>query len=116
MCWPYQVSRSSLPPGTKIIVCPSKIPENVLDFLGCRVRPAGFGKRFTTAATPDSLGRFHRIYQLRGNTGFNKQIYWEYKNNYSDKYFANVTAKCLYRSFTQGQRIPKNKTPTVFSS
>ena len=37
------------------------------------VRPAGFGKRFTTAATPDSLGRFHRIYQLRGNTGFNKK-------------------------------------------
>ena len=66
------MSRSLFPPGTKIIVCPSKIPENVLDFLGCRAG-AGFGKRFTTAATPDSLGRFHRIYQLRGNTGFNKK-------------------------------------------
>ena len=24
-----------------------------------------------------------------------KKIYWEYKKNYSDKYFANVAAKCL---------------------
>ena len=74
-----------------------------------------FGKRFTTAATPDSLGRFHRIYQLRGNTGFNTKSTRSAKRIIVINTLQIMPLNVCARSFTQGQRIPKNETPTVFS-